>query len=1070
MRSLLFPARQPLVPAPGPVRAVEATPQQVMATGAAGAAYSMDGDGERGWRRAGTGGHREIPWWTLERARTYSVAAYRANPMARAIVDTYVAFCVGDKGVSYQATNPEVGVVVEQFWSDPRVQLGGLQERLLRDHMLMGETALQMLVGQASGVTRFSPAPITAISDVRLLGGNPLWPDRLVFGSGLSGGTELTVAGVDDTTGLRTGQVMWWRSWMALLDDVHGDPFLAPILDHLDSYDQVISNLIDRTALARYLVWDVTVTGGPEEVDRFVKGRGGLHTPPSGAMEIHNDKVAIKPQSVTTGAEEDSVASKNVLTLVAGGAGLAKTWLAEPDGANRATSLTMAEPVRRRVGGVQKLWLSYQTELVRYAVDQAVAARRLPQMVTARDPRTGREFQIPAAQTVTVTGPSISASDAEFTAKILLNLSTGLEKLVQSKVLSPEAARIAARKAWEDYVGIPYTADLDSPDANPDDVAQAVDDAQRGQEGRDSFDENQPRDRWGRWAKRIGLAGSRRPKKDAAPAATTGDGPATKGASTDSKLVEWARGVNPRDVPGMNLATLSDERLEALWLEMQWSDKGEYGEAESASELLDAEMLRRGKRIDNPPENPPWWYDDPYSPANRSNPTTVTGPTKPANPTKQAKRAGSRTKKATIPATKGASTDSKLVEWARGVNPRDVPGMNLATLSDERLEALWLEMQWSDKGEYGEAESASELLDAEMLRRGKRIDNPPENPPWWYDDPYSPANRSNPTTVTGPTKPANPTKQAKRQRGQEGRDSYDPDQPRDEDGKWSKGGFGGKVADLAKSAARQVGDLPQRIKDYEIPAKLETLSEMLSVDVNRAGVRAVLRDAFDAVMSGNFAGFYAEVTDVEGYKGFGVKGDQDGLLVSGRVYPGETEGEALGMFRRAFYRDKLGDLIAVHAYLSLSPHAQGQGFATAFNGRLEAWYRSQRVIRIDLNADIDVGGYAQARAGYDFVLQEEAEEALERLRDQIERADARAYELEERAETDPEAARQQRSLRAQIEEAQAILDRADTSAFGEDDYPSAYEISGCGHSARLGQEWIGRSVMMGSDWLGTKWM
>ncbi|AYF32190.1 hypothetical protein CSH63_33080 [Micromonospora tulbaghiae] len=472
MRSWLFPAAAP------PVRAVEATPQQVIATGAAGAAYGVDGtDWERGWRPAGTGGHREVPWWTNEKARIYSVAAYRSNPMARAIVDTYTAFCVGDSGVSYQATNPQVAAVVDQFWNDPRVALGGLQERMLRDHLLMGETALQMLVGRLSGVTRISPTPVSQISDVRLAGGNPLWPAELVFGGGAADGTALTVAGVNDLTGLREGQVMWWRSWMALLDDVRGDPFLSPVLDHLDSYDQVISNLIDRTALARYLVWDVTVEGDQEAVDDFVKKRGGVHTPPSGSIEVHNDKVTWKPQTAETKAEEDSIAGKNVLTLVAGGAGLAKTWLAEPDGANRATSLTMAEPVRRRVGGVQKLWLGYQTELCRYAVDQAVAARRLPQLVTARDPRTGSEFAIPAAQSVTVTGPSISASDAEFTAKILLNLSTGLEKMVKNQVLTPEAARIAARRAWEDYMGIPYTAELDSPDANPDDVAQAVDDA-----------------------------------------------------------------------------------------------------------------------------------------------------------------------------------------------------------------------------------------------------------------------------------------------------------------------------------------------------------------------------------------------------------------------------------------------------------------------------------------------------------------------------------------------------------------------------------------------------------------
>lgn len=270
---------------------------------------------------------------------------------------------------------------------------------------------------------------------------------------------------------------MFWAPWRTLDTDLRGMPFMAPILDWLDSYDTVLSNLIDRTALARYMVWDVTVQGGQTEVDKFVSDRGGLHTPPSGSVEVHNESVVWKPQTATSGAAEDATANQSVLTNIASGAGLSKTWLAEPDGANRATSLTMAEPVRRRVASVQKVWLAQQTELVRFAVDRAVAAGRLQPKVEARDPRTGATTMIPASQAVIVTGPEIAAADSQITAQVLLNLSTGLEKLVQIQALTPEAAATAARKAWEDYVGVPYTAALDTPTADVDDVATAVEES-----------------------------------------------------------------------------------------------------------------------------------------------------------------------------------------------------------------------------------------------------------------------------------------------------------------------------------------------------------------------------------------------------------------------------------------------------------------------------------------------------------------------------------------------------------------------------------------------------------------
>jgi hypothetical protein len=469
VRPLLVPAR----------RLVEATVDQVVATGSSLGAYGVDPiDGDTGFRLAGSKGRREVPEWTREKARTYSVTAYRSNPMATSVIDTYVSFCVGDSGVTWQATNPQVADVVREFWDDPANRLGHIQELFLRSQLLMGEKLLELMTAPLSGVVRFAPHDPATISDITVRAGNPLWPAQAVLGDG-DDARRFDLAQVDDATGLRAGDAMFWAPWRTLDTDTRGMPFLTPILDWLDSYDTVLSNLIDRTALARYMVWDVSVQGGQDKVDEFVKARGGLHVPPSGSVEVHNDAITWKPQTVSTGAFEDTAANSSVLTNIASGAGLAKTWLAEPDGANRATSQSMAEPVRRRVGSVQKVWLGQIQELLRYVVDQAVASKRLQPMVDATDPRTGAITQVPASQTVTVTGPEIAAADSQLTAQVLLNLSTGLENLVNAGVLTKGAAATAARKAWEDYVGVPYVHELDSPTANPDDVATQVEEAAR---------------------------------------------------------------------------------------------------------------------------------------------------------------------------------------------------------------------------------------------------------------------------------------------------------------------------------------------------------------------------------------------------------------------------------------------------------------------------------------------------------------------------------------------------------------------------------------------------------------
>lgn len=460
---------------------VEATQEQLVATGSIGG-YGAGGidpiDGDRGYAPVGSVQGRPIPLWSLEKLRAYSTNAWRMNPMARAVIDTYTSFCVGDSGVKLHCTNDDVEKVARGFWDDQKNHMGD-QDVALRSHMLNGETVYEMLVGESTGVVRRSVIDPARITRVGLEGGNPLWPNELEFR--LSDGSPkiLSVATVDDMSGLRVGEAQFWPSWRALETDVRGWPFLAPIIDWLESYDAVLSNLVDRTALARYLVWLVKLKGGETTVEDFIAQRKqrGLGTPQSGSIEVTNENVEWELQTANVGATEDTTTATAILTLIAAGAGIAKTWLAEGEGANRATALTMAEPVRRRVGGVQNLWLSYETELARYAVDQAVAAHRIPEYVPTTDSKGSvTQDKVRASETVHITGPEIAAADAQVTAAILLQLSQSLVQFRAAGALSPEACEVAARKAWEDFVGLPYTSELDQPDGSrADDLASEID-------------------------------------------------------------------------------------------------------------------------------------------------------------------------------------------------------------------------------------------------------------------------------------------------------------------------------------------------------------------------------------------------------------------------------------------------------------------------------------------------------------------------------------------------------------------------------------------------------------------
>jgi hypothetical protein len=432
-------------------RAKEATTQELIASGAAGA-YGVDPiDGDRGFVQLGTSG-LDQPKWTTDKQRAYSIAGYRSNPMARAIIDTYTSFCVGDSGCAPESDDPDVRVVADEFWNDPRNKIGHHQPLLCRDWLLMGEQIWEYLVGPTTGIVRFSPISPSTVTGVELDRGNPLWLDQLHV---LRRDRPLQIVRMDDFSGLRVGEVGYFPSWRALITDRRGTPFLAPALDDLDAYATVLSNLVDRTALARYIAMEVVVDGDQTEVDAYVKQRGGMHIPRSGTIEAHNKKIEIKPLNIQSGSFEDTNTALSVLTNVASASGLAKTWLAESEGANRATSMSMAEPVRRRVGGVQNEWLEIQTEHVRYAIDRAVEVGRLPRML----PRTdvdGRTEMVAPSQLVRVTGPKIAAADAQITATVMMNLATAITSMVDSKVLTQAAGAIAVQKAWEQFVGRPF--------------------------------------------------------------------------------------------------------------------------------------------------------------------------------------------------------------------------------------------------------------------------------------------------------------------------------------------------------------------------------------------------------------------------------------------------------------------------------------------------------------------------------------------------------------------------------------------------------------------------------------
>jgi hypothetical protein len=98
--------------------------------------------------------------------------------------------------------------------------------------------------------------------------------------------------------------------------------------------------------------------------------------------------------------------------------------------------------------------------------------------------------------------------------------------------------------------------------------------------------------------------------------------------------------------------------------------------------------------------------------------------------------------------------------------------------------------------------------------------------------------------------------------------------------------------------------------------------------------------------------------------------------VSGSIL--DRSGKVVGGFERDIR--PANQKTVSHGGLVLEGEHQGQGFATRYNVKTEAAYREHGIEQITLNANIDVGGYSWAKAGYRFADHYGRQDVAERAR------------------------------------------------------------------------------------------
>lgn len=125
-------------------------------------------------------------------------------------------------------------------------------------------------------------------------------------------------------------------------------------------------------------------------------------------------------------------------------------------------------------------------------------------------------------------------------------------------------------------------------------------------------------------------------------------------------------------------------------------------------------------------------------------------------------------------------------------------------------------------------------------------------------------------------------------------------------------------------------------------------------------IQAPPKQFFDDISKGLPKGAQVE-GDVSALPRLGPAGS-DTLELNGAIVA--EDGTVLGQFRRNFFRDPDGTLRVEHDLFFLEKGEQGAGVAKRLMANMELEYERMGVAKVELLANLDVGGYAWARYGF----------------------------------------------------------------------------------------------------------
>ena len=303
---------------------------------------------------------------------------WRGDPLARRIVSLTTQFSVG-RGFRISADDPAVDEFLHEFWEHP---LNRMDARLLEwsDELCRAGNLFVMLSSDESGMSYARAIPAGLIEEIVSQENDVEQPAffrvREFSGNGEMRVPELHTIRPASLSEPGEGRGMLHFTVNRALGAQWGEPDLAPMVNWLHCYREWLTDRYQLNHFRSQFMYLVKSPGLTEPERGLRERQLNFKKPSQGTILVVNgdeEWQAMQPNFGSSDANEDGLAIKK---MIAAGAGIPVSFLAEPGSVSRAESGGMEDSACRNFRQRQQTLLWITETVLRHVLARGAHVRR----------------------------------------------------------------------------------------------------------------------------------------------------------------------------------------------------------------------------------------------------------------------------------------------------------------------------------------------------------------------------------------------------------------------------------------------------------------------------------------------------------------------------------------------------------------------------------------------------------------------------------------------------------------------------------------------------------------------